>query len=47
MSWSNFWWLLSWVCVIWYSTLTVYVSVKGMVDIKNMLASLKRPDSEK
>ena len=37
-----FWWLLVWACVIWYSTLTLYVAVKGMDDIKRMLAQLKR-----
>jgi len=43
MTWRNFWWLLAWICVIWYSTLTIYVAVKGLVDIKKMLAHLKRP----
>jgi hypothetical protein len=38
------WWLLAWACVVWYSTLTVYVAVKGLFDIKRMLASLRRPD---
>jgi hypothetical protein len=27
-------------CVIWYSTVTVYVAIKGAGDIKNMLARL-------
>ena len=27
-------------CVIWYSTITVYVAIKGAKDIKNMLARL-------
>jgi hypothetical protein len=27
-------------CVIWYSTITVYVAIKGASDIKNMLARL-------
>jgi hypothetical protein len=27
-------------CVIWYSTITVYVAIKGAADIKNMLARL-------
>ena len=34
-------------CVIWYSTITVYVAIKGAGDIKNMLARLdkgRRPD---
>lgn len=35
-----FWWALSMACVIWYSTITVYVAIKGASDIKNMLARL-------
>jgi len=27
-------------CVIWYSTITIYVAIKGAGDIKNMLARL-------
>jgi hypothetical protein len=27
-------------CIVWYSTVTVYVSIKGIADIKNMLARL-------
>jgi hypothetical protein len=34
-------------CVIWYSTITVYVAIKGAGDIKNMLARLgKARESE-
>ena len=35
-----FWWLLTMACVVWYSTVTVYVSIKGVADIKQMLARL-------
>lgn len=35
-----FWWGMTAACVIWYSTITVYVAIKGAVDIKNMLARL-------
>ena len=28
------------LCVIWYSTITVYVAIKGASDIKHMLARL-------
>ena len=38
----NFWMLLSWICVLWYSTLTVYVAIKGVGDVKRMLAQLRR-----
>ena len=44
-----FWWALTMVCVIWYSTITVYVAIKGVSDIKNMLARLgaeKERDAE-
>jgi hypothetical protein len=27
-------------CIVWYSTVTVYVAIKGVTDIKNMLARL-------
>ena len=39
----GFWMLLAWACVLWYSTLTVYVAFKGVFDIKKMLAKLKGP----
>lgn len=39
------WWLLAGACVVWYSTLTVYVAVKGLFEIKAMLARLKRGDA--
>ena len=32
-----FWWLLTMACVVWYSTITIYVGVKGMADIRDML----------
>ena len=35
-----FWWLLAMACVVWYSTITVYVAIKGFSDIKHMLARL-------
>lgn len=35
-----FWWILTAACVVWYSTITIYVSIKGVADIKNMLARL-------
>jgi hypothetical protein len=41
-----FWWLLAWACVVWYSTLTVYVAVKGVRDIRQMLAHLKRQEGQ-
>lgn len=35
-----FWWLLCWACLAWYSTVTVYVAVRGAADIREMLARL-------
>lgn len=35
-----FWWLLTMACVVWYSTITIYVSVKGIADIRDMLGRL-------
>ena len=37
-----FWWAMTMACVIWYSTITVYVAIKGASDIKNMLARLDK-----
>ena len=38
----GFWWLMSWACVVWYSTLTFYVAVKGFRDIGKMLGRLEK-----
>jgi hypothetical protein len=35
-----FWWLLTMACIVWYSTITIYVSVRGVADIRHMLARL-------
>jgi hypothetical protein len=35
-----FWYLMTAACVVWYSTITVYVAYKGAFDIKNMLKRL-------
>ena len=40
-----FWYLLTAVCVIWYSTITVYVAIKGVVDIQGMLKRLREQGS--
>jgi hypothetical protein len=43
-----FWWLLTVVVVVWYSTVTIYVAIRGVLDIKYMLArlgALSEPDS--
>ena len=41
MSQHWFWGALTIACVVWYSTVTIYVSIKGASDIKNMLARLE------
>jgi hypothetical protein len=38
--WITFWWLVCLACVAWYSTITIYVAIKGAFDIKDMLAHL-------
>ena len=35
-----FWWLLTAACVVWYSTITVYVAIRGFFDIRGMLRRL-------
>jgi len=39
-----FWWLLMVACVVWYSTITVYVAIRGAFDIKHMLKRLQDGD---
>ena len=39
------WWLITMACVVWYSTVTVYVAFKGIADIRNMLARLAKAKS--
>jgi hypothetical protein len=34
------WFLLTVACVLWYSTITIYVAVRGFSDIRHMLARL-------
>jgi hypothetical protein len=36
-----FWWLVTAAVVLWYSTITIYVSIRGMRDIRGMLQRLK------
>ena len=40
-----FWWSLAMACLIWYATITVYVGIKGIFDIKTMLRRLKEKQS--
>lgn len=40
------WFLLAIACVLWYSTITVYVAVRGAKDIKTMLHDLSEQAEE-
>ena len=35
-----FWGATTIVCLAWYSTITIYVAIKGAADIRNMLRKL-------
>ncbi len=37
-----FWWLLTLAVLAWYSTITVFVVIRGALDIRTMLARLKQ-----
>lgn len=37
-----FWGLLTLAVLIWYSTITIYVAIRGVLDIRNMLARLRQ-----
>jgi hypothetical protein len=41
MTLADFWWCVAMACLAWYSTITVYVSVRGVWDIRNMLGRLE------
>ncbi len=40
-----FWAATTLVCLAWYSTITVYVAIKGATDIRNMLRRLSNGES--
>jgi hypothetical protein len=35
-----FWWLVTMAVVAWYSTITIYVAIKGTLDVREMLDNL-------
>lgn len=37
-----FWKLLAAACLVWYSTITVYIMVRGFKDIREMLRKLNK-----
>ena len=46
-----FWGSLTLAVLVWYSTITVYIAIRGVVDIKHMLHNLRKnglkPGAEK
>ena len=40
---NPFWGLLTIAVLVWYCTITVYVAVRGSLDIREMLRRLKGP----
>ena len=43
---STFWHFLVWACVVWYSSITLLVALRGWRDIVGMLKRLKEGESE-
>jgi hypothetical protein len=43
---KTFWYILTMSAVLWYSFVTAYVAVKGVGDIKGMLARLAKKQKE-
>lgn len=41
-----FWGLLTLAVLVWYSTITVYVGIRGAFDIQHMLRKLKQGQDE-
>lgn len=37
----SFWGILTLAVLVWYSTITVYVAIRGAFDIRHMLRKLK------
>lgn len=37
-----FWGVLTLACLVWYSTITIYVAIRGADDIRQMLRRLAR-----
>jgi hypothetical protein len=38
---TTFWWLLMMAVMVWYSTVTVYVAIRGAIDVRHMLRALE------
>jgi len=42
-----FWWLATIAVLVWYSTVTIYVAIKGTLDVRQMLRRLKDGEKER
>jgi hypothetical protein len=42
-----FWWLVTLAVLVWYSTVTIYVALKGALDIRQMLRRLKEGEKQR
>ena len=40
------WWTLTMASILWYSTITIYVAIRGAADIKGMLGRLAEMGEE-
>ena len=43
---SGFWFYMTVAVMVWYSTITIYVAIKGAVDIKSMLKRIGKQGEE-
>ncbi len=43
---KSIWLVLVAAALVWYSTITIYVAIRGALDIRQMLSRLKRPEGE-
>jgi hypothetical protein len=41
-----FWGAITLICLLWYSTVTVYVAIKGAGDIRSMLRRLSESSDD-
>ena len=39
-----FWGLITLSSIVWYSTITIYIAIKGFDDIKEMLGKLSKSE---
>ena len=42
-----FWQLVTLAVLVWYSTVTIYVAIKGTLDIRQMLRRLKESEQQR